>query len=153
MLPEALTNSILHWLSDMDDMEKIAALNSLQRFIHQHSPFRDEPIDCVQWIPADCIRANDYNPDSIGPVEQKILELSLLQDGFTQPIVVTTGKAEELHYHVIDGYQRYLLSQKPTLRKRLLAHIPVTMLRPRQDEIFSLMTASVSRIRHAVKAK
>ncbi|EKJ0291637.1 fimbria/pilus periplasmic chaperone [Salmonella enterica] len=47
----------------------------------------------------------------------------------------------------------YLLSQKPVLRKRLLGHIPIATLRPRQDEIFSLMTTSVSHIRHPVKAK
>ncbi|EAW0407453.1 hypothetical protein FYS35_14990 [Salmonella enterica] len=49
--------------------------------------------------------------------------------------------------------KRYLLSQKPVLRKRLLGHIPIATLRPRQDEIFSLMTTSVSHIRHPVKAK
>ncbi|ENE8567954.1 ParB N-terminal domain-containing protein [Salmonella enterica] len=149
MLPGDLSKLLTHWLSGMDDTEKIAALNSLQRFIHQHGPFRDEPVGCVQWVPADCVNANDYNPESIGPVEQKILELSLLQDGFTQPIVVTTGRAEELRFHVVDGYQRYLLSQKPALRKRLLGHIPITTIRTQQDEIFSLMAAA-SHIRFAV---
>lgn len=153
MLPEDIASSLLYWLSGMDDKSKIAALNSLQRFIHQNGPFRDEPVGCVQWVPAECVSANDYNPGSVGPVEQKILELSLLQEGFTQPIVVTVGRTEELHYHVVDGYQRYLISQKPVLRKRLLGHIPVATLRPRQDDIFSLMTTSVSHIRHPVKAK
>lgn len=141
MLPEDIVHSLADWLSKMNDLEKIAALNSLQRFIHYHGPFRNEPVGCVQWIPGECVIANDYNPDTISPVERKILELSLLQDGFTQPIVVTVGRAEELHYHVMDGYQRYLLSQKPLLRKRLRGHIPVTIIRPQDDAIFSLMAA------------
>lgn len=142
MLPEALSNSLLHWLSGMEDIEKIAALNSLQRFIHQNGPFRDEPVGCVQWVPADCVSANDFNPESIGPVEQKTLELSLLKDGFTQPIVVTTGRTEELRFYVVDGHQQYLLSQKTTLQKRLLGHIPITILRSQQAKIFSLMVAA-----------
>lgn len=130
MLPEYIVHSLSHWLSGMNDVEKIAALNSLQQFIHYHGPFRDEPVGCVQWVPTECVTVNDYNPETISPVERKILELSLLQDGFTQPIVVSVGRAEELNYHVVDGYQRYLLSQKAVLCKRLRGHIPVTIIRP-----------------------
>ncbi|MBJ9134602.1 immunoglobulin-binding protein [Citrobacter farmeri] len=152
MLPEDIVHSLSHWLSGMNDVEKIAALNSLQRFIHYHGPFRDEPIGCVQWVPTECVTANDYNPEAISLVEQKILELSLVQDGFTQPVVVTVGRTEDLHYHVMDGFQHYFISQKPILRKRLRGHIPVTIIRPRQDAIFSLIAAT-TREQEALKTK
>lgn len=143
MLPEEITTCLDGWLSVMDEHEKIAALNSLQRFIHLHSPFRDEPVSCVQWVPAESVTANNYNPNTMSPVEKKLLELSLLQEGVTQPIVVTCEGMEELHYQVVDGYHRLLLSKKLALRERLLGHVPITCIRTRCDEPAGLIAATI----------
>ncbi|HAT1684940.1 TPA: ParB-like nuclease domain-containing protein [Klebsiella oxytoca] len=143
MLPDDITRLLDTWLSGLDATERIAVLNSLHRFLHQYSPFCDEPVDCVQWIPAECITANNYNPNTMSPVEKRLLTLSLLQDGFTQPVVVTPGRTNELRYQVVDGYHRFLLSQGAALRKRLLGHIPVTCIRTGLDEPAGLMAATV----------
>lgn len=70
--------------------QKIETLNHLRLLLKQHSPFASEPVDCVQWIAADRVQANDYNPNSVAPPEMKLLEHSILEDGYTQPIVAWT---------------------------------------------------------------
>ncbi|WP_230685522.1 ParB/RepB/Spo0J family partition protein [Ralstonia solanacearum] len=67
--------------------EKVATLNALRRMLHAHSPFRDEPTDCVQWVPGDQVRGNAYNPNAVAPPEMALLERSIRADGYTQPIV------------------------------------------------------------------
>ena len=58
--------------------------------IHQVSPFREEPVDCVLWVKNDELVPNDYNPNNVAPPEKKLLKKNPLEiDGFTQPIVVT----------------------------------------------------------------
>jgi len=50
--------------------------------INQH------PISQVYWVDPERVRANDYNPNHVFDAEMELLELSLLEDGFTQPAVI-----------------------------------------------------------------
>lgn len=143
MIPEDITIHLTQWLSSLTDQERISALNCLQQFFHPYSPFHDEPVSCIQWVPAEMIAANDYNPNTMTPVEKKLLELSLLKDGFTQPVVVTRSGPDAKNYQVVDGYHRFTLSQKPKLRKRLLGHVPVVCIRTRWDEPAGLMATTI----------
>lgn len=47
-----------------------------------------QPINEVHWINPAQLRANDYNPNKVFTPEMELLEISLLEDGFTQPAVV-----------------------------------------------------------------
>ena len=47
--------------------DRVAALNMLRGIIADYSPFQGEPVDYVQWLPADTVAANDYNPNSVAP--------------------------------------------------------------------------------------
>lgn len=67
------------------------------------------PVSHVQWVPAGLVYANDYNPNKVAPPEMKLLELSILADGFTQPIV--TWQTEK-GYEVVDGFHRHLVGKK-----------------------------------------
>lgn len=49
------------------DEEKINVLNHLRKVLHRFSPFVDEPVDCVLWVRADDVIANDYNPNVMAP--------------------------------------------------------------------------------------
>lgn len=42
-----LTTEITHFLSELPEEERIAAINEFRMAIHSVSPFRDEPVDCV----------------------------------------------------------------------------------------------------------
>lgn len=45
------------------------------------------PVYNVQRVPVEKIRANAYNPNHVAPPEMKLLYKSILEDGYTMPIV------------------------------------------------------------------
>jgi len=49
---------------------------------------KKHPVSHVQWVPAEQVRANDYNPNAVARPEMELLKISIESDGFTQPIVV-----------------------------------------------------------------
>lgn len=64
------------------------------------------PVYNVKAIPINKIRANDYNPNHVAPPEMKLLEISIWEDGYTQPIVCYYDKLKD-EYIVVDGFHRY----------------------------------------------
>lgn len=121
--PEILGNMIRQYFSqERAEEETIQALNHLRRVLHEASPFAQEPVDCVLWVKADEVVANDYNPNVMASSEKKLLKHSLEQDGFTQPVVVSEEKD---HYLVVDGFHRQLLGREADTGKRLKGWLPV----------------------------
>ena len=143
------------YLSALPDAERIEAINALRQAIHQLSPFRDQPVDCVLWIKQDDITANDYNPNNVAPPEKRLLSKSLELDGFTQPIVVSENESH--HYEIIDGFHRHEIGKsKATLKRQLKGYLPVTCLRKERQEKFDRMAATIrhnrARGRHQINA-
>lgn len=64
------------------------------------------PVYDVKAIPIEKIRANAYNPNCVAPTEMKLLYKSILEDGYTMPIVCYYIKDEDI-YEIVDGYHRY----------------------------------------------
>ncbi|CAD6048423.1 IbrB-like domain-containing protein [Escherichia coli] len=124
--PEMLSNMIRQYFSQVrTEEETIQALNHLRRVLHEVSPFAQEPVDCVLWVKADEVMANDYNPNVMASSEKKLLKHSLEQDGFTQPVVVSEEKS---HYLVVDGFHRQLLGRESVTGKRLKGWLPVACI-------------------------
>lgn len=97
--------------------ERIEAINRIRRLLHAHSPFAEEPVDCVQWVRAERVAGNDYNPNTVAPPEMRLLRLSIESDGFTQPIVAYPQA--DGRYEVVDGFHRLRVgSAKGALRQR-----------------------------------
>ena len=67
------------------------------------------PIDTVHWVDRDCVRPNDYNPNSQLAEAMNLLVDSIRADGWTQPIVVRP-KENGIH-RIIDGEHRWRASQ------------------------------------------
>ena len=88
-------------IKDID--EKVKMLNLIRANIADISPF-EEPVDCVKWIPADKVKANEYNPNRVASAEMKLLHTSIKLDGYTQPIVAY--KLDNGEYEVVDGFHR-----------------------------------------------
>lgn len=133
-------------MTELDDEKKIEVLNQIRLCLHQLSPFKNEPVDCVLWIKRNQVTANDYNPNIMSPKEKKLLETSLAKDGYTQPVVVLSvsrGKIGQPHWQVIDGYHRYLLSKKSILKKRLNDYLPVTLLNVENYETADQMASTI----------
>lgn len=64
---------------------------------------KGQPIDSVEWVSPKTLTANDYNPNKVAPPELRLLKLSLLENGWTQPIVATPDDV------IVDGFHRWTL--------------------------------------------
>lgn len=91
-------------------------------------PWRS-PVYSVRSVPIDKVTANDYNPNSVAPPEMELLETSIWEDGYTQPVVVVHD-TERDQYVVVDGFHRFLtLKNSPRIRERENGLLPVVILR------------------------
>ena len=79
-IKEALVNYVNMSLDD-----KVFILNEVKLFLHEVSPFKQEPVDYVKWVKVEDVVANDYNPNSVAPPEMELLRHSINHDGYTQP--------------------------------------------------------------------
>lgn len=86
------------------------------------------PVYNVISVPIDRVRANDYNPNAVAPPEMALLETSIWEDGYTQPIV-TYYDAENDLYIVVDGFHRYLiLKNSKRILEREHGMLPVVVI-------------------------
>jgi len=86
------------------------------------------PVYNIVRVPIEKIRANAYNPNAVAPPEMKLLELSILEDGYTMPIVCYHIAAEDI-YEIVDGYHRYtVMLQNDEIRRREDGHLPVAVI-------------------------
>jgi ParB-like chromosome segregation protein Spo0J len=86
------------------------------------------PVYDVRAVPIDKVVANDYNPNSVAPPEMQLLEISIWEDGYTQP-VVTCYDDENDRYVVVDGFHRFLtLKNSERIREREGGMLPVVVL-------------------------
>lgn len=112
--------------------ERIAVINALKLALHEVSPFTSEPVDCVIWVKADDVQANDYNPNVVAPPEMRLLQRSIEADGYTQPIV--TYPLEDGRREVVDGFHRNRVGKESAkIRKRIHGYLPVTTIRAEQS--------------------
>lgn len=134
--------------------ERIESINQLKLLLNKHSPFKGEPIDCVLWVKAEQLEANDYNPNSLAPPEKRLLYTSLLTDGYTQPIVVNK---EDDDYVIVDGFHRSLLGQeKKVLAQRLYGYLPIACINSKQSQRSDRIAATIrhnrARGKHQISA-
>jgi ParB-like chromosome segregation protein Spo0J len=117
---------IFRELEDISLKDRIETINKLKILLHQYSPFNSEPVDCVLWIENSQIQANDYNPNSVAPPEMKLLEHSIYEDGYTQPIVTWVNNG---YYEVVDGFHRNRVGKEsPQVCRRVLGYLPITII-------------------------
>jgi ParB-like chromosome segregation protein Spo0J len=83
----AQVDSIVAMLKTMPLDDHVAMLNTIRRRLHEASPFKDEPVDFVEWVPNEQVKGNEYNPNTVAPPEMKALKRSITQDGYTMGIV------------------------------------------------------------------
>jgi len=86
------------------------------------------PVYNVIAVPIEKIRANSYNPNAVAPPEMKLLELSILEDGYTMPIVCYYVADEDV-YEIVDGYHRYtVMLGNDEIRQREGGKLPVSVI-------------------------
>lgn len=133
--------ALIDEIEALSDESKIEALNLVRREMHKISPFVGEPVDCIQWVPAEQIFANDYNPNSVAPPEMKLLQLSVREDGYTQPIVAF---GENGHYEVVDGFHRNRVGREcPDIQERIKGYLPITIINTDRENKADRMAATI----------
>lgn len=104
------------------------------------------PVSQVQWVSADSVVANDYNPNAVADPEMELLETSIKSDGYTQPIVVWDNGE---NYEVIDGFHRQLVGKR--LGMDLLPIVVVnSSSTERNDRIASTIRHNRARGKHRI---
>lgn len=118
-----LTALLCEQLDALPLIERVEALNRVRTMLHEHSPFKDEPVDLVEWVPAESVIGNDYNPNSVATPEMELLYLSIKEDGFTQPIVTFPESEYRL---VVDGFHRNRIGKEhKDIVARIHGYLPV----------------------------
>lgn len=132
--------------------DKIAFIEGLRKMLHELSPLKSQPIDLVRWVPIEKVEANSYNPNSVAKVEMQLLAISILHDGYTQPIV-TIYDAERDMYVIVDGFHRYFTCKSNSdIRERNQGMLPVVVIdKDINDRMASTVRHNRARGKHSIK--
>lgn len=86
------------------------------------------PVYNVMAVHIDRIQANTYNPNAVAPPEMALLETSIWEDGYTQPVVTYYDAAQDM-YIVVDGFHRYLtLKRSQRIFEREKGMLPIVVI-------------------------
>lgn len=125
----------------MDIDSKVELINNLREILHNYSPFKSEPVDFVRWVRNERVSANDYNPNSVAPPEMELLKLSILSDGYTQPIVTFP---EENNIQVVDGFHRNRVGKDcPEVKDRVHGYLPIVAIKHDREDKNDRMAATI----------
>lgn len=147
-------NHLIEQIKGMEMPEQIVAINEIKSALKAVSPFSANPVECVQWVKADEVIANDYNPNSVAPPEMELLHTSIQEDGYTQPIVVWYHDGI---YEVVDGFHRNRVGKEyADIRERIHGYLPVVVINndreDKGDRIASTIRHNRARGKHKVEA-
>lgn len=86
---------------------------------------KDQPLSNIEWVDPATLQANNYNPNKVAGPEMKLLKRSIMEDGWTQPIVaMPTGE-------IVDGFHRWTLgSTDDDIRAMSNNLVPVVRIAP-----------------------
>lgn len=144
---------VFSYLDALPLTERVDLLNKLRTQLHGHSPFKAEPVDLVLWVPNEDVRSNDYNPNAVAPPEMQLLEVSIQEDGYTQPIVTFPNEG----FEVVDGFHRNRVGKEcQAIRERIHGYLPITQINPERqdkgDRIAATIRHNRARGKHKVSA-
>lgn len=141
------------YLDSLNDDQKIEEINNIKKILHEKSPFKNEPVDCVLWVKNELVTSNDYNPNSVAPPEMALLEHSITEDGYTQPIVTWNSEDKKM-LEVIDGFHRNRVGKESqTVRERIFGYLPVVVIRDSQNDKSDRMASTIRHNRARGKHK
>jgi len=147
---EELIRELIKEIDRADIDEKVDILNDLRLKLAKASPFR-EPVECVQWIKSDKVHANEYNPNIVATPEMELLYISILLDGYTQPIVAY--KLENDEYEIVDGFHRNRVGKEhEDIKQRIHGYLPLTIIeKPLNERIGSTIRHNRARGSHQIR--
>lgn len=92
----------------------------------------EQPVSHVQWVDRHRVQANSWNPNRVAPPELRLLKLSIVEDGWTQPIVVREPDEVDAvlagNFEVVDGFHRWTVSDDKEVFAMTEGMVPVVTL-------------------------
>jgi len=82
----------------------------------------NQPISAVTWVPRDNLTANNYNPNKMPKQEMQLLKVSIMEDGWTQPIVARVDG------EIVDGFHRWTVAGDPQVAALTDGLVPVVRI-------------------------
>ncbi|WP_289103862.1 ParB N-terminal domain-containing protein [uncultured Fusobacterium sp.] len=83
----------------------------------------NQPLNKIIWIERDKLHSNNYNPNHVFPKELELLKISILEDGWTQPIVIREDG------EIVDGFHRWTVSGMKEIYNMTNGKVPVVILK------------------------
>jgi len=124
-----------------DNDEKIDTLNYVRGELHSVSPLKNHPVDFVFWQKSNEVEANEYNPNSVAPPEMKLLYESILNDGYTMPIV---SFKDETITRIVDGFHRRETERNnKDISESTFGRVPLTSIRVEQTDSSNRMASTI----------
>ena len=113
--------------------------------------YPSQPVDDVQWVHVSKIEPNDYNPNAVAKTEMRLLYVSILHDGYTQPLVTMYDEARD-KYVIVDGFHRYfVLKTNEDIYERTNGALPIVVIdRPENDLMAATIRHNRARGKHSV---
>jgi len=154
-----MTTKIIELIKELETLDidsRVNALNEIKLAMHEISPMKTEPVDCVLWVKNNTVHANDYNPNSVAPPEMELLRLSISADGYTQPIVSMLEENGETR-EVIDGFHRNRVGKEcAEIQSRVHGYLPVVTINEDRTKINDRMASTIrhnrARGKHKIEA-
>ncbi|GAA0719582.1 ParB-like nuclease domain-containing protein [Dactylosporangium roseum] len=142
-------------LDQIPEAERIDVINEVRLALREHSPMQREPVDCVLWVDADQVAGNEYNPNVVAKPEMDLLKLSIMSDGFTQPIVA--WPVDDGAFEVVDGFHRHRIGKEVgAITKRVRGRLPVSVINAertaKEDRVAATIRHNRARGVHQVDA-
>ena len=106
----------------------------------------NQPLDKIKWVDRSTLKPNNYNPNNVAPAELELLKISILEDGWTQPIVINPDDT------IVDGFHRWIVSGEPEVLEMTKGKVPVVVMNPKDENHQMMSTIRHNRARgtHAI---
>jgi ParB-like chromosome segregation protein Spo0J len=108
---------------------------------------KNQPLGNVEWVDPVTLHANHYNPNRVFGTEMDLLKTSILEDGWTQPIVARVDG------EIVDGFHRWTLGLRDAeIRAFSNGLVPVVRVAPRAeaDQMLATIRHNRARGRHGI---
>lgn len=102
---------------------------------------KNQPLNEIAWLDRSQLKPNNYNPNKVAPPELKLLKQSILEDGWTQPIVINPDGT------IVDGFHRWTVSGHKEIFELTGGMVPVVMIKPKDKSSQQMATIRHNRAR------
>lgn len=106
-----------------------------------------KPISNVNIVDRELLKPNDYNPNKVTEENLKLLEQSIMTNGWTLPIVVRPD------YTIIDGFHRWTVSGREPLKSKLNGKVPIVIVehKDHDEDVYGTITHNRARGTHLLE--